>query len=60
MWLIRLIFWGLVLYLAYKFLSLFFRNKENQSQVKGTPKPNSELDLRNYDVEDVDFKEIKD
>jgi hypothetical protein len=60
MWLIRLIFWGLVLYLAYKLLSLFLRNAHNRPQVKGTPKPNSKIDLRNYDVEDVDFKEIKD
>ena len=61
--LLRLLIWGILFYLIYKFLGKVFRNifgieNRPRSEVKGKPKGNS-LDLDDQDIEDADFEEIK-
>jgi hypothetical protein len=61
--LLRLIIWGIVFYLIYRFLSNVFRNlfgieSEKRSEVKGEPKGNS-FNIDDQDIEDADFEEIK-
>jgi len=57
--LIRLLFWGIILYFGYK----VFKNITNPSgkgaKVKGKPK-SKPLDIDESEIEDAEFKEIKD
>lgn len=57
--LIRLIIWGLILYLAYKLVTSILSLSDNsKNKVKGRQK-NKPLDLSNHDVEDADYEDIK-
>jgi len=59
MFFIRLLLFGIIFYLAFKVLRMLLRNSSRQTEVRGTGKTKPDLDLRNQDVEDIDFKEIK-
>jgi hypothetical protein len=59
--LIRLIFWVLLAYLAYRLIKALVlgpASKTEQHKVQGKPK-NRPLDLSSLDVEDAKFEEIK-
>jgi len=56
---LRLILWGLIIYLGYKLLKSWLEPREEQPNVKGKPQ-NDALDLRDADIEDANFREIDD
>ncbi len=57
--LIRLLFYGLIGYWIYKIVVRLGKPAEPRVQVRG--KPNADpLDLSDTDVEDVDYREVKD
>jgi hypothetical protein len=49
----------MIFYLAYKILRALLRRPPQQTQVKGQNQGHPKLDLSAHDVEDVDFKEVK-
>ncbi|MFQ5768897.1 MAG: hypothetical protein ACE5HX_00065 [bacterium] len=57
--LIRLLLYGLLFYFAYKIVNSFLRGFDKKAEVKGSRKGNPPIDLKNQDVEDADFEEIK-
>ncbi|MDZ7290928.1 MAG: hypothetical protein ONB44_14860 [candidate division KSB1 bacterium] len=60
--LIQLIFWMLVIYLAYRLIKIMVfgpLRKPEHTQVQGKARKRP-LDLSNLDVEDAKFEEIKD
>ncbi|HEX9652781.1 MAG TPA: hypothetical protein VGA99_03645 [bacterium] len=60
MFFIRLLLYGIIFYLAYKILrALLHGRSAPHSEVRGKSESKPTLDLRNQDVEDIDFKEIK-
>ncbi len=57
----RILFWILVLYLAYRLIKVLVfgpSQRDAQKQVQGKPR-NAPLDLSKHDVEDAKFEEIK-
>ena len=61
--LLRLLLWGILFYLIYKFLGNVFRSifgigEHKNAEVKGRGKDSS-LNLDDQDIEDADFEEIK-
>lgn len=59
MGLLRLILWGILFYLAYKVISSLLQPGSRKSEVRGNKQGKPSLDLRNQDVEDADFEDIK-
>ncbi len=59
MFFLRLILFGMIFYLAYKILRALLLSSPKQTQVQGQNQGNPKLDLSAHDVEDIDFKEIK-
>lgn len=57
--LFRLIFWALVVFLAFRLIRNLIAPPRPRTKVKGTPgsKP---LDLSDKDVEDANYREIRD
>ncbi len=55
---IRLILWLLLIYLAYRMVKNWLEGPVNKTQVKGKPKT-SPLDLHDADIEDANFREIR-
>ena len=58
--LIRLLFYSLLAYFAYKVVTNFVKSFDKKAEIKGTPKNKSTFNLNNHDVEDADFEEIDD
>ncbi|RMF57560.1 MAG: hypothetical protein D6743_18795 [Calditrichaeota bacterium] len=59
--LLRLILWGLLLYLAIKVFSGWLKDGgKPKSEIKGESKGNTPLDLSKLDVEDADFEDLPD
>lgn len=56
--LLRLLFYGLLFYFAYKIITRLFSGEEKKTQVKGSKKGRPPLDLSNEDVEDADFEDL--
>ena len=57
----RILFWILVVYLAYRLIKVLvfgLSQRSRQEQVQGKPR-NTPLDLSQYNVEDAKFEEIK-
>jgi len=57
--LLRLLLWGILIYLLYKLIVRILRVNREQPTVKGNPKASPPLDLSNMDVEDAHYEEIK-
>ncbi|MCZ6818055.1 MAG: hypothetical protein O7G31_01005 [Calditrichaeota bacterium] len=56
---IRLVFYGLVFYFAYKLVSHVLRLFGGEKpRVEGKPKSKSSLDLNQNDIEDADYEDI--
>jgi hypothetical protein len=58
MFLLRLLFYGLLFYFAYKIIRNIFSGVEKKAQVKGNRKGRPPLDLKDEDVEDADFEDL--
>lgn len=58
MFLLRLLFYGLLFYFAYKIISNLFGDREKKTQIRGSKKSRPPLDLSNEDVEDADFEDL--
>lgn len=58
--LFRLILWALILYFAYRVIkSLLIESKQKpQTKVKGSPRSDDPLDLRDADIEDAKFRDL--
>jgi len=57
----RLLFWGIVFYFGFKWLSRWLNPpSEPKTTVKGAPSRNAPLDLSQQDVEEADFEDIPD
>ncbi len=55
---IRLIFWGIIIYLGYKLFKDIISPTKKDTKVKGKPKTKP-LDIDESEIEDAEFKEIK-
>jgi hypothetical protein len=56
----RLIFWALLIYLAYRVLrALFLHNRDSSATPVQGEHQNQPLDLSKMDVEDAKFQEVK-
>ena len=55
---IRFIFLAIALYLAARIVGSFIKSPKSQVEVKGDTKKET-LDLSDEDIQDVDYKEIK-
>lgn len=58
--LIQILIFFLFAYLAIKLVQNLLKLPPRQGDVKGSPRNTKPLDLSEADVEDADFKEIKD
>lgn len=58
--LFRLILWGLILYLGFRFFRSFFQGQPREKQEVHGKSKNKPLDLNKEDIEDVDFKDLDD
>ncbi|HDI51669.1 hypothetical protein DRQ15_00375 [candidate division KSB1 bacterium] len=54
---IRLIFWGLLFYLAYRVIKVMLHKKKSEPEVGGRPQT-KKLDFDDADIEDGEYKEI--
>lgn len=59
MGLFRIIFWGILGYLAYKVIRQVFFKVSDEPQVKGKPKQKP-LNIDKSQIEDADFEELND
>ncbi len=57
--LLRLLFWGILIYLGYKLVKNWSHPKDDDTEVHGTPKSNP-LDIDESQIEDADFREVDD
>lgn len=57
---IQILFFFLLAYIAIKLVQNLLKLPPRQGDVKGSPRTSQPLDLSEADVEDADFKEIKD
>ena len=55
--LIRLIFWGVLFYLAYRVIKAMLHKKDSEPEVGGHQRT-KKLDIDDADIEDADYKEI--
>lgn len=55
---IRLIIFFIIAYFVLRLIQNILKAPGPKSQVKGSPKSSTPLDLSNTDVEDADFKDI--
>ena len=56
----RLLFFVLIIYLGIRAFSKLFQSEKPKPEVRGRPKRSKSLNISDEDVEEVDFKEIKD
>lgn len=57
--LLRLILWGILIYLLYRLIIRVVKANREQPRVQGRPKGSPPLDLSNMEVEDAHYEEIK-
>lgn len=58
--LLRLIFWALIFYLIYKTINKYFGPPETRDSVRDRKNKEPKIELRDSDIEDISFREIKD
>lgn len=56
----RLLFFFLLIYWGIRAVAKLLQSDKPKTEVRGRPKQRNSLDLSDKDVEEVDFKEIKD
>jgi hypothetical protein len=55
----RFLIFGIIFYLLYKILRRLLIGAAKQPEVRGQSESKSKLDLSNHDVEDIDYKDLK-
>jgi len=60
--LVRLLIYGFLFYMVYKFFGNVFRNlfPDDKAEPKRAADQKGKIDLSHYDVEDADFEDIND
>jgi hypothetical protein len=56
----RLLFFFLIIYFGIRAVGKLLQSEKPKHEVRGQPKNPNSIDLSDKDIEEVDFKEIKD